>query len=95
MRNIENIIADLEQQRSAIDRAISALRDIGTGKAAGKGLRVGSEKAPVKRRLSPEGKRRIAEAARRRWANQRAAQALAAAAPKKRGRRKAAAAGEA
>ena len=74
MNNVENAISQLEKQRSAIDRALSALREV-TGAAAassaGNGIPQGKRK---KRHLSPEGRQRIIEAIRRRWAAQRAGQ---------------------
>ncbi len=72
MNDVENVISKLEKQRSVIDRAISALREI-TGSPA-KGPDV-AESNTKKRRLSPEGRKRIIEATKRRWAAKRAAQA--------------------
>jgi hypothetical protein len=72
VNDVENIISKLEKQRSAIDRAISALREI-TGSPA-TGPDVAKDKTK-KRHLSPEGRRRIIEATKRRWAAKRAAQA--------------------
>ena len=74
MTDIGTMISQLERQRSAIDRAISALRDVDAGKLqTASAARVASR--PVKNRLSEEGRRRIAEATRKRWALRRAAQA--------------------
>ena len=75
--NIENVISQLERQRSAIDRAISALRDIGASNsvlsaAAAGSTRLGKRR---KRHMSAEGRKRIAEAARKRWAQIRAGKA--------------------
>ena len=74
MNELSQIIKQLEQQRSAIDRALTALR----GSAAAAIPQ--TEATPArrgrkgrKRRLSPEGRARIAEAARRRWAALKAA----------------------
>jgi hypothetical protein len=72
LKDIETIIADLEQQRSAIDRAISALREV-TGVRASTKQAAPPRRGAKKRQLSPEGRARIAEATRRRWAAQRAA----------------------
>ena len=71
MNDVENVISQLEQQRSAIDRAISALREI-TGSPAGGREGRGTLHRAKKRHLSPEGRRRIIEAAKRRWASKRA-----------------------
>ena len=67
MREIGSIIKQLEQQRAAIERAISALREVSQvpGETAGP---VREKSAPKKRRMSPEGRKRIGDAARRRWA---------------------------
>lgn len=90
MEDLKHIIAELERQKSAIEKAITALREVGIGD---KGTRVAvgaatskSAATPTraKRRLSPEGRQRIIEATKKRWAAQRAAQANAA----KRGGRK-------
>ena len=76
MSDIAKIINQLEQQRHAIDQAISALRQVG---AAGPGRKAAAKPLRRKRRgrLSPEGRKRIAEAARRRWAELRAKGAAA------------------
>jgi hypothetical protein len=66
VNNVENVISQLETQRSAIDRALEALREV-----AGKGhlaIAPGSNGQRRKRHLSPEGRRRIIEATKRRWA---------------------------
>jgi hypothetical protein len=68
MDEIAGIVRQLEQQRSAIERAIAALSEVqGSGSSAR-----GVAGAP-KRRLSAAGRRRIAEGARRRWAAVKAA----------------------
>ena len=73
MSDLHNIISNLEQQRSAIERALAALRDVQGS---------GAEATPAKRRgrppgqrsqMSEEGRANIAEGARRRWAEKRAA----------------------
>jgi hypothetical protein len=75
VNNVENVISQLEKQRSAIDRALSALREI-TGSAATRvdGHRISQSKTK-KRHLSPEGRRRIIAATKRRWAAKRRGQA--------------------
>jgi len=72
---IADIINRLEQQQAAIDGALTALRGIaGSSRstAPNSNSKVGR---PVKRqrRLSAEGRRKIAEAARKRWAAIKAA----------------------
>ncbi len=71
MDDTENVISRLEKQRSAIDRAILALREI-AGLSVPDGHAVSQSKSR-KRHLSPEGRRRIIEATKKRWAAKRAA----------------------
>lgn len=75
MDQIGEIIRQLENQRSAIERALIALR--GTSGAFNRNAKPGPEAGRAgrkrrKRNLSPEGRARIAEAARRRWTALRA-----------------------
>jgi hypothetical protein len=72
---VESIISELLQQREAIDRAIGALRDIGGVAAPAKkrGRPPGKKTRGGKRNMSEEGRARIADAARRRWAEMREA----------------------
>ena len=73
---LNHIIARLEEQRSAIERALSALRQI-----EGSGVQNKVEQSPAprkvrmkrKRRITPEGRERLAEAMKRRWAVKRTA----------------------
>lgn len=81
MNDIQSIISQLERQRDAIERALGALRDIeGTGTPAAKkqGAAPGKKRGR-KRRISAEGRARIAAATRKRWADKRAAEAATAA----------------
>jgi hypothetical protein len=78
MKDVSTIISDLEQQRAAIDRAIAALREVGgvapaprkVGRPVGSGKGVPKKKT---RRLSPEGRKRIIDALKKRWAEKKAA----------------------
>jgi hypothetical protein len=79
-----NIIAQLEKQKTAIERALAALREVEepttpvNSPAAAEPATVRAKRTG---RLTPEGRKRLAEAMKRRWAAKRtAAQA------KKRGR---------
>ncbi len=72
MDEINRIIERLERQRAAIDRAIGALREIASDTSTGPVRSAPVPKKGRKRRLSPEGRARIAEAARKRWAAKRA-----------------------
>jgi hypothetical protein len=83
---LKDIITQLEQQKTAIERALAALREVDglspdsatpappPAKAATKAKRKGG--------MTPEGRARLSEALRRRWAAKRAAKATAS---KKRG----------
>jgi hypothetical protein len=71
LTDIETIIASLEQQRTAIERALEALREVGSSAAPAtkKRGRPAGKKAPgTKRVLSPEGREAIIAATKRRWA---------------------------
>ena len=83
MNDVENIISKLEKQRSAIDRAISALREITGSPTTGPDV---VESKTKKRRLSPEGRKRIIEATKRRWAAKRTTQTAAVPARSRRGK---------
>ena len=74
MSQIASAISELERQREAIDRALSALRAIGT---SGPKLGSANNSAGVsrgKRRLSAEGRSNIIAATKKRWAEKHAAQ---------------------
>jgi hypothetical protein len=79
LNEIQNIISQLENQREAIERALGALREIaGTAApAAKKRGRPPKKRRGGKRHMSAEGRARIAEATRKRWADKRAAEAAA------------------
>lgn len=85
---LEGIIASLENQKSAIERALSALRDIESpGSLSAPAQKQTPARVASKKRggITPEGRKRLAAAMKRRWAVKRtAAQA------KKSARRKAA-----
>jgi hypothetical protein len=99
VNEIASIISQLERQRAAIDRAISALREVeGVKPAQTAPSGKATAKEPKKRRMSAAGRRRIAEAAKKRWADKRAAEGITAekpgptkkrTAPKKAGRKRA------
>jgi hypothetical protein len=74
LKDINSIVSELEQQRDAIERAIKALKEV-TGARA---VKPTIEQTPLpagrkKRHLSAEGRRRIIEATKKRWAAKRAA----------------------
>jgi len=83
--SIKSIIAQLEQQKAAIDRALFALHEIdgaeATTTAAAKKIpaRKKSKASPITKKaasrkgtLSPEGRQKLAEAMKKRWAIKRA-----------------------
>jgi hypothetical protein len=76
VNHIAQIISQLEHQRAAIDRAISALREIDgpTQGGAATPATVEGTTTVQKRHISPEGRKRIIEATKRRWAAKRAAE---------------------
>ena len=89
---MKDVIAQLERQRSAIEKALAALKAVEqTGhetamvSAAGAPATGRRRGRPPKRKggMTPEGRQRLAEAMRRRWAIKRSA-----AQAKKRGRKK-------
>jgi hypothetical protein len=73
-----DIIARLESQKAAIERALSALREIG-GPVLESAAAPVTAKIPAKRkakrktRITPEGRARLAEAMRARWVAKKAA----------------------
>jgi hypothetical protein len=75
VNDVQNAITQLERQRSAIDRALSALREVTGSPATVPGVHRIAQSKTKKRRLSPEGRRRIIEATKKRWAAKRAAEA--------------------
>jgi hypothetical protein len=91
---LNEIIAQLEQQRDAIDRALSALREV-EGRAPASAVKAAAKTTPAgkpakkqrKGGMSAEGKERLVAALKARWAAKKAA-AEAPAPPAKRGRPK-------
>jgi len=71
--NIQQIVAELTTERDRLDRAIAALNGISTQPRRGRPRKTAQIAARPKRRrrLSAEGRRRISEAAKRRWARVR------------------------
>lgn len=83
LNEIANIISELERQRAAIDNALSALREVSGAAGFGAGGQVvrrrgrprkdGGVSAPSQKKggLTPEGRKRLAESMRRRWATRK------------------------
>jgi hypothetical protein len=88
--SLTEVIRKLEQQRAGIDRALAALREIegtaGETTASEPTAAVGRRGRP-KGGMTPEGRRRLSEALRARWAAKRAG-ASAPAATKSKAKRK-------
>ncbi|MGA1981043.1 MAG: hypothetical protein ABSG84_01110 [Acidobacteriaceae bacterium] len=86
---VSRIIAEIDAQISKLQQArellsgISAKASKGPGRPKGsKNAKAAAKTAPSKRRLSPEGRKRIADAMKRRWAERRKLAAKATAASK-------------
>jgi hypothetical protein len=73
LASLDREIRLLQQARALLTGASQAGKDSSAAKAAGKQV-----KSAKKSRLSPEGRRRIAEAVKKRWERQRKAAAAAA-----------------
>jgi hypothetical protein len=72
--DIERIVADLKQERDRISRAIAALVESYSPWAAKKTKAISYRRpAPKKKRggITPEGRRRLSIAMRKRWAERR------------------------
>ena len=74
MSHIANAISELEHQKDAIDRALEALRAIGTSSPKPGATINSAGVSRGKRRLSAEGRRNIIAATKKRWAAFRAGQ---------------------
>jgi hypothetical protein len=83
---LRGIIAQLERQKRAIDQALSALRDVDGTEAP---TQASSAPATRKGGMTPEGRKRLSAALKKRWAAKRAAEAAPAVTPAKAARRKA------
>ena len=71
MNEIANIINQLETQKAAIEQALETLRDFGETGSVTPGKSIGKA-APARRGgMTPEGRRRLALAMKRRWAAKR------------------------
>jgi hypothetical protein len=74
LSHISNAIAELQHQKEVIDRALLALRGMGAANHQKHAANNSGPSVSRKHRLSAEGRARIAAAAKRRWAQKRAAQ---------------------
>jgi hypothetical protein len=68
--NFTEVISKLEQQKEAIDKAIDILREFDSDAPTeqAKATKTAAKKVAKKRMMSEEGRKRIAEATRKRWA---------------------------
>lgn len=85
MNEIANIINQLETQKAAIEQALEALRDFGETGSITPGKSAGKSAPARKRGMTPEGRRRLALAMKRRWAAKRTGAQAKKAATKKAG----------
>ena len=84
---LKDIIARLERQGKTIERALTALREVEGIEAAAP---ASSSSEPAKRKggMTPEGRKRLSAALRKRWAAKKAAEGAPAASPKQAATRK-------
>ncbi len=84
--SLNEVIKKLEQQRTGIERALAALREI-EGPAASVPVTAPGPGRPRKVRrkggMTPEGRRRLSEALKARWAAKKAGSPISATAPAK------------
>ena len=72
---VSDILSEIDREIERLQQARTLLSG-GDGRTAKRAVSAGSEKPPKrKRNLSPEGRKRIAEAVKRRWAKQKKAAA--------------------
>ncbi len=69
---LTEILAQIDREIALLQQARALLSGSGV-KASKAGSKVSAGKPKKKRRLTPEGRKRIAEAVKRRWAEQRKA----------------------
>ena len=73
---IDRIVADLRREAERIGKAITALLGSATGVPAKRGRKAkavpqGTQKRKRRGRLTPEGRKRLSEAMKKRWAERR------------------------
>lgn len=82
------IIDQLERQKAAVERALAALRAIETAEAPAPAALASIRPATRKGGMTAAGRKRVAEAQRKRWAAKKAAASVPDSSPKKAGPRK-------
>jgi hypothetical protein len=68
---VKDIIAELDQEIARLQQARALLGGEAVKKRAARKKAAVAKTAPKKRKLTPEGRKRIAEAMRRRWAERK------------------------
>ena len=72
---VSDILAQIDREIAQLQQARALLTDGVAVKLGKKGTKIDKKTGKKKRNLSPEGRARIAEAVKRRWAAQKAAAA--------------------
>jgi hypothetical protein len=67
--DIRTILEELRRERDRIDEAITALEKVSHQSAGRRGPRPGDK--PRRRRLTPEGRKRLSEMMKKRWAERK------------------------
>ena len=75
--NTSKILAELRGERDRINQAIAALESLGSGAASSKSGGASKGGPRKRRKMSAEARKRISDAAKRRWAEVRKAKAKA------------------
>ncbi len=68
--NISKIIEELKRERASIDEAIAALQAVDRTQTSGS-VRAHGANGRRKRRLTPEGRKRLSEMMKKRWAERK------------------------
>jgi Spy/CpxP family protein refolding chaperone len=66
---LRQIIEELKRERARIDEAISALEQVGSTAGRGRSARQSGPKR--RRRLTPEGRKRLSDMMKKRWAERK------------------------
>ena len=73
---VKDILAELDQEIARLQQARNLLAGAATRKPSTRKKSALPKGAPKKRKLTPEGRRRIAEAMKRRWAERKKQEAV-------------------
>jgi hypothetical protein len=84
---LKEVIKGLEKQKTAIERALAALREVDGTVAESAPVAAAPRRGRAKRKggMTPEGRKRLSEALKKRWAAKRAASQVKTAAKRKGG----------